>query len=257
MAKPMPFAVTIMTIAAAGMTSASCAGGGGSGDARGDGPPPAGLPSAAPSGGAAEGGPRDITAAQLENALLTQVSGYERLAGPESGTYGKLKSVRQSSQFQQAARPQLNKPQCARATEAFTAKAQNAPAATVGFDKGGEVTFAEVLMAVPDAVAKEQIGYRVPYLCRSYRATFGNGQQFDYRVVTGDESAALRLGAGARTLGMAVTAPSGRVNTKIWTVVFRDDDYVGSVALTGPKVTRADVEELARSAYQQAERVLG
>jgi hypothetical protein len=236
------------------LVSAGCAGQGGEAKAGG---PPGGAPAADPAGPVAGSG---VTAARLGSALLPRIPGYTPFGQPESGAYAALRSVRQGSALQRAAT--LDKPECAQATQGLAGddRVRRAPAASVSFARSSRLTVHEMLIAVPADVAAERVDYRVPESCRSYRARI-DGQSFGYRVLERGASASAaggQLGAGSRTVGIAVSTKSdgARQQTKIWHVAFRDDGYVGFITLSGALAERAEAEDLARRAYAEAERTL-
>jgi hypothetical protein len=198
------------------------------------------------------------TAKRLESALLVRVAGFTAFGRPESGALGELKSVRQGAQLQRATT--YDKPRCAKANQAFTddPRVRTAPAASVAFAQAPELTAHQLLLAIPADVAAAQIGYRVPESCRRYRARVGeDGEWFRYRVVERGKPAA-GLGEKSRTVGVAARAGSGEdtAETKIWHVAFQGDGYVGSITLSGPRATRAGAEELARTAFKEADQAL-
>ncbi|MCO5987977.1 hypothetical protein NE235_17895 [Actinoallomurus spadix] len=187
---------------------------------------------------------------QLTQALLTDIPGYEHSGVSQSGQYGTLTSVRNALQMQQAAK--LDKPECASSTRAVSSNKDvwSAPAAFVAFAKGRDQTVSEILMAVGPDVAAQQVGLRVPASCRSFRASVGG------RWSTGSivEARGARIGEATRTVGVATT--TGAATVKTWYVVLRSRGYLAAITLFGPNATRDEAENLARQAYQQAERIL-
>ncbi|MCO5970378.1 hypothetical protein [Actinoallomurus soli] len=187
---------------------------------------------------------------QLTQALLTDIPGYEHSGVPQSGQYGALTSVRNSLQMQQAAK--LDKPECASSTRAVSSNKEvwTAPSAFTAFAKGRDQTVSETLMAVgPDAAAQE-VGLRVPASCRTFHASVG-GHSSTGTIV---EARGARIGEATRTVGVATT--TGTATVKTWYVVLRSRGYLATITLFGPNATRDEAENLARQAYQQAERIL-
>jgi hypothetical protein len=124
------------------------------------------------------------------------------------------------------------------------------PAAITTFAKGFGQYATEALMTVPDEIAERLVGVRVPAGCRSFRTRVGD-QWATHRVV---EATHGRLGQGSRIVGVATVSGSARVKT--WYVVLRSHSYVATITLYGPNVTESEAEQLARQAYEQAERTL-
>jgi hypothetical protein len=192
--------------------------------------------------------PGAYNADQLTQALLTDIPGYVRSGAPQWGEYRSLAAVQNLNQMQQAVK--LDKPQCASSTRALSQEkaVQTAPSALVAFARGGKQSLTETLMAVGPDVAARQVRVRVPASCRSFRVRVGHRWVSDTIV----EPSAGRIGEGSRTAGV-VTGVNG-VHT--WFVVLRSRGYLATITLYGPGVTQAEAERYARSAYQQAERIL-
>jgi hypothetical protein len=197
-------------------------------------------------GSAGEG----YTSDQLRQALLTDLSGYRRAGEPDSGEYGSLKAIQNFNQLQSQVK--LDKPKCAATSRAFgsSPEAQHMPAAITTFtdNKGQSVT--ETLMAVSETTAEEQVGLRVPADCRTFRAMVGD-QWSTHHIVEATKS---RLGGGSRTVGVVTT--SGNTQVRTWYVVLRSRGYLASITMYGPHAAQPGAEEAARSAYDQAERIL-
>jgi hypothetical protein len=187
---------------------------------------------------------------QLEQALLTDITGYRRTGRPESGEYGSLRAIRNFTQLQRQVK--LDKPECADATRTFdaTPEMQQAPAAIATFVKGFGQYATESLMTVPDEISERLVRLRIPARCRSFRTKVGDSAS-SHQVIA---AARGRLGQGSRTVGVATV--SGPAQVKTWYVVLRSGGYVATVTLYGPNATRAEAEQLARRVYQRAERVL-
>ncbi|MFC0038442.1 hypothetical protein [Actinomadura rayongensis] len=187
------------------------------------------------------------TAAQLEQALITDLPGYRRAGAPDSGEYGALRSVQHFRQLQRAVK--VDRPDCARTDPAAALDAAT-PAAIVSFTKGGGVSVTETLLSLPDDQAARLVGERTPAGCRTFTTTVG-AQKAEHRVV---EPPPGTIGQGSRTVG--VTTVSGNSHTKTWYVVLRGRRTVTTISLFGPVATRADAEDIARRADEQARRIL-
>ena len=187
---------------------------------------------------------------QLEQALLADVVGYRPAAQPESGEYGALRAIQNLAQLQRQVK--LDKPQCASATRTFdeSPDVQDAPAAIATFEKGFGQYATEALLTVPDGVAEHLVKLRVPASCRSFRSQVG-ARSSAHQVV---EATRGRLGEGSRTVGVATVSGSSRVKT--WYVLLRSHGYIATVTLYGAGATRVEAEQIARRAYEQAERSL-
>lgn len=194
--------------------------------------------------------PGSYNAGQLTQALLTEIPGYVRSGAPQWGEYGSLAAVQNLNQMQQAVR--LDKPQCADSTRAVSQdKAiQAAPSALVAFTRGARQSLTETLMAVGPDVAARQVRIRVPAPCRSLRVKVGGHWLTDTIV----EPRSARIGEGSRTAG--VVTSSGTTGVHTWFVVLRSRGYLATITLYGPGATQAEAERFARTAYQQAERIL-
>jgi len=187
---------------------------------------------------------------QLTQALLTGISGYERMGAAQSGQFSSLAAVQNSNQMQQAVK--LDKPQCASSTRAVSQEkaVQASPSALVAFVKGQGQSVSETLMAVGPDVAAQQVDLRVPASCRSFRAKVGG----HWSVNTIAEAQGTRIGEGSRTVGVSTTA--GGTTVRTWFVVLRSRGYLATITLYGPGVAQSEAVGLARKAYQQAERIL-
>lgn len=187
---------------------------------------------------------------QLARALLTDVPGYERSESPQAGQYADLAAVQDFEQMRQEVR--LDKPACDAATAAFAQEepVRTAPAALTAFARGSRETVSETLMAVGPDVAERQVRLRVPRSCRTFRAEVG-GRWAASRVV---EAGGDRIGEESRTVGVVTTAGATTIHT--WLVVLRSRGYLATITMYGPGTTRRLAEQVARRAYQQAERIL-
>lgn len=230
-----PSAVATLLLLAA---ITGCAGGGGKGASAGS-TPSSEVPV-----------PGSYNADQLTQALLTEIPGYQRSGAPQWGQYSSLAAVQNYNQMQQAVK--LDKPQCAAVTRTVSQEnaVQAAPSALVAFVRGRQQSATETLMAVGPAVAAQQVKLRVPVACRVFRVRIA-GHWAANRVV---EPSGTRIGEGARTAGVTTTV--GTTTVKTWFVVLRSRGYLATITLYGPGATQAEAERLARSAYQQAERIL-
>jgi hypothetical protein len=211
----------------------------GSSAARPDGPPGGRVPAGT-----------GYTSDQLEQALLTDITGYRQAAEPESGEYGALRAIQNLARLQRQVK--LDKPRCAAATSTFDTSpgVQAAPAAIATFEKGFGQYATEALLTVPDDLAEHLVQLRVPATCRSFQSKVGD-RLSSHHVV---EATRGRLGEGSRTVGVATVTGSSRVKT--WYVVLRSHGYLATVTLYGPNAARAEAEQIARRAYERAERNL-
>jgi hypothetical protein len=225
------------TAAAVAMALTGCASG--SSAARPDGPPGGRVPAGT-----------GYSSDQLEQALLTDIAGYRQAAEPESGEYGALRAIQNLAQLQRQVT--LNKPRCAAATHTFDTSpdVQTAPAAIATFEKGFGQYATEALLTVPDDLAEHLVKLRVPADCRAFESKVGT-RSSSHQVV---EATSGRLGEGSRTVGVATVTGSSRVKT--WYVVLRSHGYLATATLYGPNATRAEAEQIARRAYERAERNL-
>lgn len=230
-------AATAVTVAAVTSALAGCASGASS--ARPAGPPGGRVPAGT-----------GYTSDQLEQALLTDIVGYRQPAEPESGDYGSLRAIQNLAQLQRQVR--LDKPKCAAATRTFDASpdVQAAPAAIATFEKGFGQYATETLLTVPDGLAEHLVQLRVPAGCRSFHSEIGT-RTSSHQVV---EATRGRLGEASRTVG--VNTVTGSVRVRTWYVVLRSHGYLATVTLYGPGATRGEAEQIARQAYDRAERAL-
>ncbi|GLZ14039.1 hypothetical protein Acsp04_42740 [Actinomadura sp. NBRC 104425] len=227
--------LAVLTAAALSATLASCADDGGGAE------PLRTTDRAVPVG-------TGYTSDQLEQALLTEVSGYERAGEPDSGEYGSLKAIQNFDQLQDQVT--LDKPRCANAAGRPAEVDSSTPTAIVTFARGNGQTATETLMAMTAAAAERQVKTRVPAGCLTFRTRVGS-QWSEHRVF---EAPPGDLGAGSRTVG--VTTTSGGAHTKTWYVVLSGRRFLATISLYGPNATRAEAEQLARAAYDQARRIL-
>ena len=73
-----------------------------------------------------------------------------------------------------------------------------------------------------------------------------DGKTFRYTV---KESPLSGLAQKARALNVKA---SGYASVDVWSVVYRGAGFVGAVTMVGPDATKADVTDLAKSAYAHA-----
>ncbi|RMI42023.1 hypothetical protein EBO15_21295 [Actinomadura harenae] len=188
------------------------------------------------------------TSDQLKQALLGEITGYQRAGEPDSGEYGSLKGIQNFAQLQRQV--SLDKPRCADAAGAQPAVDQAAPAALASFNRGDGQVVTETLMGMPDEAAQRQLARRVPSGCLTFRTRVGT-QSAEHRV---SEFPGGTIGRGSRTVG--VSTISGTSHTRAWYVVLRGRHCVATVSLFGPNATREEVEQLARQAYDRSEHYL-
>lgn len=215
----------------------------------------AGCSARGPHGGTAaggDGGDRPVgtgyTSEQLRQALPTDLAGYRRIGEPDAGEYGSLSAVRNYMQLQRQIT--LDKPKCAGTTR--LSGLDSAPSALAVFTKPNGQSVSAVLMAVATRAAERQLEVRVPEGCRTFRSKVG-GQWSSHEVIEAGQGSG-SLGLGSRTVG--VTTITGSTAVKTWYVLMHGRGYLGTITLYGPNVTRAEAEQLARNAYEQAERIL-
>lgn len=185
--------------------------------------------------------PGSYSADQLAEALLTEIPGYQRSGIPQSGQYGSLAAVQNSTAMQQAGK--IDRPRCL--PRGVTGDVRSAPAALVAFERGSQ-SVSEALLAVGPDVAARQVRERVPAGCRTFRVRAGGG----WSAATVLEPRGTRIGEGSRTVGVLT------MGARTWIVVLRSRGYLAAVTLFGPAATQTEAENLARQSYQQAERVL-
>lgn len=191
------------------------------------------------------------TAAQLREALPAELVGYRRVGEPESGEYGSLRGIQNFNRLREEIT--YDKPRCREITGAATASdaaLRTAPAAVVQFVKGSEQSVSTTLMAVPDEVADRHVRIRTPQECKRFRTKVGR-RWSEHRVV---EAGTGNVGTASRILGVSTISDNAAVNT--WYAVLRGRGYLATIAVYGPKVTRAEAEQLARQTYDHAERIL-
>lgn len=207
------------------------------------------TPAAAPGGALPVG--QGFTSDQLRQALLTDLAGYRRTGEPDSGEYQSLRVVQNAARLQEQVK--LDRPECADATRPTLGSqaVRQAPAAVTVFAKDDGHTVTETLLAVTGQTAGRLVNLRVASGCRLFRARIGN-EWSTHQVV--ESSGTAQLADGSRTVGVVTT--SGASQVKTWYVVFLSRGYVATVSLYGPGATRAEAEQLARQAYDQAGRIL-
>ncbi|MBO2449250.1 hypothetical protein J4573_19250 [Actinomadura barringtoniae] len=197
-------------------------------------------------GGVAAG--TGYTSDQLEQALLNDLPGYQQAGEPDSGEYGALKPIQSTAQLQQQVK--LDKPRCASAARAGGLQDKSLPAATTTFSRGSGQTATETLVSLSGDAAERQVKTQVPVGCSTFRTRVG-AQWSEHEIV---EAPPGTIGQGSRTVG--VTTVAGSSHTKAWYVVLRGQRYLATLALYGPNATRDEAEQLARQAYDQAEKIL-
>lgn len=217
---------------------------------------------AAPSSGASS----VYTSDQLRQALLAEIPGYARAGEPDSGPYNGLKAIRNFAQLQKQVT--LNKPKCAEVNQAFGTDRDtvDAPAALSTFARATGQTVTETLVAVPPGIAEREVARRVPSLCRIFQAKVGD--QWSTHQVVENTPDRHQVADGSRTVGLVTMSTENRTSTAngqgtrraekvaMWFVVFRARGYLATISVYGPSATRAEAEQIARSAYDQAERIL-
>jgi hypothetical protein len=188
------------------------------------------------------------TSDQLEQALLTDIPGYQQSGEPDSGEYGALKPIQTADQLQQQVK--LDKPRCAQAARAGGLQDKSLPAAIATFARGSGQTATETLVSMQADSAERQVKTRIPVGCSTFRTRVG-AQWTAHELV---EAPPGTIGDGSRTVGVSTVA--GSSHTKAWYVVLRGQRYLATLALYGTNATRAEAEQLARQAYDQAEKIL-
>lgn len=197
-----------------------------------DEPPAQSKPEAAPP--AASTAPQ---AGKLRTALLPAPKGMRVAYGPEIGTFGSLKSVKEG--LAAVRQTKLDRPECAGATQLDPAKPEiaGAPAAVIAFaSPRGSITQAVVELprgAFPVALPKQ---------CTAYHADV-QGTKVTYRT---QHLAMPRQGDESRAY--LTTATGGDRNAQIGSVVIRRGNVVMSLMVVGQKVKRAGLMELGRLA---------
>ncbi|GAA0948420.1 hypothetical protein GCM10009550_24750 [Actinocorallia libanotica] len=200
----------------------------------------------------APAGARTYTSDQLRQALLPEVQQYVRAGEPDSGAYGMLKPVRNFAQLQ--GQVTLDKPKCATASQAVGSGGSlgSAPAALATFARADGQTITQTLLAVSELTATEEIGRRVPALCRTFRTKVG-GRWSTHQVVEATPDRRF-VGDGSRTVGLLTM--SGSTKVTMWFVVFRGRGYLGTISVYGAKASRREAERIGTLAHEQAARVL-
>ncbi|QFG22821.1 hypothetical protein [Actinomadura sp. WMMB 499] len=189
------------------------------------------------------------TSDQLSQALLTELTGYQRTGDPDLGEYGTLRAIRNAAHLRENV--VLDKPDCAEGAGGpggnIPAKV---PAALVTFAKGNGQTATQTLMGMPPDEADEQVNARVPSDCLEFKTRIGT-KWATHRVAEAPRGG---IGEGSRTVGVTTLAGTG--HTKAWYVVFRGRDYLATISVVGPNATRAEAERIARAALGNAGRFL-
>ncbi|RKS79462.1 hypothetical protein BZB76_0928 [Actinomadura pelletieri DSM 43383] len=204
------------------------------------------------------------TSAQLAQALLTHLPGYRRVGEPDSGEYGTLTAIQNAARLQRET--ETDKRACGTSRPAATVPG-DAPAALTTFTSKG-LTVTETLMGMSAADAEKQVNARVPADCLRFRTRVGTGRWAEHRIVEAPKG---DIGEGSRTVGVSTvtgtesgtaggtargTTAGGAVRTRTWYVVVRGRHYLATITVHGPSATRADAEDLARAAVEQAGRIL-
>jgi len=163
-----------------------------------------------------------------------------------------LKSVRNFAQLQ--GQVTIDKPKCATAAQTFgaTGELASAPAALATFARADGQTVTETLVAVSELTATEEVGRRVPALCRTFRTRVG-GRWSTHQVVEATPDRNF-VGEGSRTVGLLTM--NGSTKVTMWFVVFKARGYVGTISVYGAKASRREAERIGALAYEQAARVL-
>ncbi|MGK5551714.1 hypothetical protein ACSNOI_08870 [Actinomadura kijaniata] len=187
------------------------------------------------------------TSDQLRQALLTELPGYQRAGETDAGEYGTRKAIQNFEQLQRQVR--VDNPRCRRVA-AGPEIDRATPVAIATFSRGNGQTATETLMAMDDETTEKHVKARVPAGCQTFRAQVGS-QWSEHTVV---ERLPGTLGQGSRTVGVSTT--TGASNTKTWYVVLRGRRYLVTISLYGPAATRAEAEQIARLADEQARRIL-
>ncbi|MEV5829139.1 hypothetical protein AB0L25_26625 [Spirillospora sp. NPDC052242] len=189
------------------------------------------------------------TSDQLAQALLTELTGYQRGGDPDLGEYGTLRAIRNAARLQDGV--ELDKPRCGNGAGGPGGRIPaNVPAALVTFAKGNGQTATQTLMAMPADEAEEQVNARVPSGCLTFRTRIGS-KWAEHRVTESPRGA---IGQGSRTVGVTTLAGTG--HTKAWYVVFRGRDYLATITVVGPNATRDEAERIAAEAREHAGRFL-
>ena len=204
--------------------------------------------STAHAGVAAAAGQNAFTAAQLKDALLTEISGEKPAAAPESGAYGTLPDVQTSRATMKNVK--VSPAVCAEASQtgfnsaAFT----DAPASVVTF-RVGKDGVSEVLVAADSSLAADALANHLPAGCNHYDATV-DGKTFRYSV---KQSTVSGLADKARALNVEA---AGYSDVDVWSVVYQGSGFVGAVTIVGPNATKKGVEKLAADSYAYASQSL-
>jgi len=195
-------------------------------------------------GVAAATGHKSFTAAQLENALLTKVSGERPAAPAEAGDYGALPDVQTSKQTMNGV--QVTPAKCAQATvTGFNSAAFSpAPASVVTFRVGRDGV-SEVLVSATPEIAATALGNKLPAGCSHYTAKV-DGRTFRYSV---KEAAVSSLADQARALNVKA---AGYSQVDVWSVVYKANGFVGAVTIVGPDASELGAKQLASQAYAYA-----
>ncbi|RFS86819.1 hypothetical protein D0T12_00595 [Actinomadura spongiicola] len=211
------------------------------------------------------------TSAQLAQALLDHLPGHRRVGEPDYGEYGTLTAIQNAARLQRET--ETDRRACG-TSRPGAAVPVDAPAALTTFTREG-LTVTETLMGMSAADAEKQVNARVPADCLRFRTRLGTGRWAEHRVVEAPKG---DIGEGSRTVGVSTvtgtvsgavsgteagaargtrsTTARGAVRTRTWYVVVRGRHYLATITVHGPSATRADAEDLARAAVEQAGRVL-
>jgi hypothetical protein len=186
---------------------------------------------------------------QLEQALLTSVSGYQQTGAAQSGNYSELPDVQSFLSMRQGVK--LSKPQCQSTTvTGVVGQDRQLPAAVVSFAHGSGGTVTETLLSMNPKDAAQQVALRLPADCRSFKVHID--RQWATETVT--QSTADVVGEGSRTVGVSTTVGGQTVDS--WFVTFYSRTYLATVSVYGSGATRGRATSIARAAYAEAERVL-
>jgi len=189
------------------------------------------------------------TSDQLRQALPTELAGYQRAGEPDAGEYASLTASQNYAQLQRQIT--LDKPKCSSTSRISGLDA--APSALAVFVKPSGQSVSTMLMGVTGPTAEQQLRVRVPAGCRSFRSKVGD-QWSTHEVIEAGGQNTGSLGLGSRTVG--ITTVTGNTAVRTWYVLLRGRGYLGTITLYGPNVTRTEAEQLAKTTYQHAERIL-
>lgn len=189
-----------------------------------------------------------LTAATLRNALLTQVNGVAAAAPASSGTYSSMAAA--SGIKQAASGVQVTPKACTgTAMAGFDPTAlSGAPAAAVTFHVGTNGV-SEVLIGSSATSASAALASRVPAECSSYQETVA-GKTYTYGL---QEKAISGIGKQARLLNLHADSAK---SDQMWSLIYRGDDFIGTVTVIGPNASQQAVTELGQQAYAFATKSL-